>query len=116
MKYFSIEEFACPLTGEADMDADFLSMLDKARGIAGIPFVITSGFRSVEHNKSVGGKPNSAHLYGYAADIAVPNSRARFTIIESLIKAGFTRIGVANSFIHVDSDPSKPQEVMWYYG
>ena len=31
------------------------------------------------------------------------------TIISALLKAGFNRIGVAKSFIHVDDDPEKKQ-------
>jgi hypothetical protein len=28
---------------------------------------------------------------------------------------GFNRIGVANTFIHVDNDPSLPEDVIWTY-
>lgn len=35
---------------------------------------ISSGFRSAELNKKVGGKSNSQHLKGYAADICYANS------------------------------------------
>lgn len=33
--------------------------------------IITSGYRDLDHNRSVGGAKNSFHLYGMAADIAV---------------------------------------------
>ena len=36
-------------------------------------------------------------------------------MLEALIGAGFTRIGVAKTFIHVDCDMELPQEVMWMY-
>lgn len=35
--------------------------------------VISSGYRSQELNKAVGGARESNHLYGYAADIRIPN-------------------------------------------
>lgn len=115
MRYFSIVEFECPDCGRADMDETFLEMLDRARGIAQIPFYITSGFRCKKHNEEIGGKPDSAHLRGLAADIAVKDSRSRFKIVEALIRAGFKRIGIAKDFIHVDADMTKPDKVIWLY-
>lgn len=117
LKYFSYEEFASPdvpHSGEY-MDADFLSMLDSAREISGIPFKINSGYRTIEHNYEVGGKPNSSHIVGKAADIAVKGSRQRWVITQALIQAGFNRIGIAKTFIHVDSDDTKDPDVIWTY-
>jgi uncharacterized protein YcbK (DUF882 family) len=117
MKYFKIEEFESPdLKGSGvNMDKDFLDLLDKAREDAGVPFVITSGYRTQKHNKAVGGVEGSAHTKGLAADIRVLSGITRFKIISSLIKVGFKRIGVAKGFIHCDLDSTKPQEVAWIY-
>ena len=117
MKYFKLSEFDSPDmvgSGEA-MDREFLSRLDQARSLAGTSFRITSGYRTLEHNKKVGGVEDSSHTKGHAADIACSNSVYRFKIITSLLKAGFTRIGIADSFIHVDNDPSKSGNVIWTY-
>ena len=118
MKYFKLSEFDSPdLVGSGEaMDKEFLSRLDQARSLAGVPFKITSGFRTPQHNAKVGGVENSSHIIGHAADIACSNSVYRFKIITSLLKAGFTRIGIADSFIHVDNDPNKPANVTWVYG
>ena len=62
-------------------------MLDKARDIAGVPFVITSGFRTEVENKAVGGVANSAHLKGMAADIAVTN-QTRQKVLLGLLTCG----------------------------
>mgnify|MGYP003628816733 CR=1 FL=1 len=122
MKNFNLKEFDSPdLSGSGlNMDKDFLSMLDNARDIAKTPFKITSGYRTKEHNiaiyKKLGKKPiESSHLKGVACDIACSDSRARFLIINALLEAGFTRIGIANNFIHVDSDCEKSQNVIWTY-
>lgn len=115
MKNFDIEEFACPCCGEAKMDAVFLSAIDRARDVAGVPFVINSGYRCASHNEAVGGKPTSSHTRGMAADIKAVDSRSRFKIMEALVEVGFNRIGVANSFIHADVDDSKSPDVMWVY-
>ena len=117
MKNFNINEFESPdLVGSGQfMDSEFLSMLDKARDLANTSFVITSGYRTESHNKKVGGVSNSSHRIGKAADISCTDSRKRSQIITALLAAGFTRIGVASSFIHVDSDNFKSQDVIWTY-
>jgi uncharacterized protein YcbK (DUF882 family) len=104
------------------MKPEFLQKLDNARAIAGIPFKINSGFRTLAHNKSLIARglkavQNSPHLAGYAADIAIPNgaSKERFIIVNALLKAGFTRIGIDKTFVHCDCDPTKDKEVIWLY-
>jgi uncharacterized protein YcbK (DUF882 family) len=120
MKYFKPEEFACKCgcgAGYEDMDESLLRRLDKSRELAGIPFNLTSAVRCEDHNASVGGKPDSAHIGGFAVDISAVDSRARFKIVKALMDAGFTRIGInfQKGFIHVDSDPTKPHEVLFSY-
>ena len=117
MKYFKLSEFDSPDmvgSGEA-MDKDFLSRLDQARSLCNIPFRITSGYRSEAHNRKVGGVSNSSHKKGLAADIACTNSSARHIIVTALLKVGLNRIGIADTFIHVDMDSSKPANVIWTY-
>lgn len=122
LSYFSLSEFDSPdLPGSGkNMDSQFLSMLDNARSIAGISYKITSGYRTESHNAKVGGVPKgteskgSSHMYGYAADISANSGSQRWIIIKSLIDAGFNRIGIAKSFIHVDNDPDKPKAI-WTY-
>ena len=97
------------------MDKTFLLRLDEARERAGIPFIINSAYRTPEHNAKIGGKPNSSHLKGLAVDISVTNSRQRFIILNALIDVGFTRIGIADTFIHIDLDKEKSEKVVWTY-
>lgn len=97
------------------MNVNFLAKLDEAREIAEIPFIINSAYRTKEHNKKVGGKPNSSHLRGLAVDIKATDSRTRFLVLQALISVGFNRIGIAKTFIHVDDDESKSKEVAWLY-
>ena len=121
--HFTYKEFDCK-SGEGkgidNMNENFICMLDDAREIAGIPFNITSGYRTLEYNKALmeqGYKTSkdSSHLKGLAADISTPNSISRYKILNALLKIGFTRIGVGNTFIHCDTDIEKPQNVMWTY-
>lgn len=99
---------------DGNMDANFLHKLDKARSIAGLPFKINSAYRSPEHPLSIK-NPSSSHIKGLAVDISVTDSRTRFIIVDALIKAGFNRIGIADSFIHVDLDLDKSNKVIWTY-
>ena len=117
MKNFKTNEFDSPdEIGSGNlMDKRFLEMLDNAREIAGVSFRITSGYRSKAHNKKVGGVPQSSHRLGKACDIACTSSRHRFKIVNALIEAGFNRIGIADTFIHVDLDFDKTQNVIWTY-
>ena len=114
---FSPSEFDSPdLDGSGHrMDKSFLDRLQAARKLAGIPFKITSGYRTKEHNKKVGGSISSSHLKGVAADIYCENSGQRFLIVKCLLNAGFKRIGIGDKFIHVDSDKSKLSAIWHYY-
>ena len=117
MRYFKLEEFDSPdeLGSGCNMSQEILSMLDAARKIYGKPMRITSGFRTKTHNKKVGGVESSSHLKGLAADIACSESRNRFDMIRALLEVGFKRLGVAGTFIHVDIDNNKSQNVIWTY-
>ena len=115
MRYFKISEFNCICCGKDEMDKDFLERLDKAREWANTPFVISSGYRCKKHNKEVGGSSTSSHLKGIAADIVVMDSNQRYKILLGLLCVGFNRVGLGESFVHVDLDESKTQRVIWVY-
>lgn len=117
IQYFQPHEFDSPDkpgTGYK-MDYFFLKRLDRARGFAGIPFKINSGYRTKKHNKKVGGVEDSSHVKGLAVDIKIKTSEERYIIVKALIRAGFDRIGIGESFIHVDADESKQSPVIWVY-
>lgn len=99
---------------ETNMSKEFLFVLDEAREIAGIPFIINSAYRSPEHPLSIK-NPSSSHIKGLAVDIKATDSKTRFKIVQSLLKVGFTRIGIADTFIHVDLDLDKTKNVIWTY-
>lgn len=113
MKYFSTSEFDCQHTGENRMEQDFLSKLDSLRDYCGFPFVITSGYRSPSHPLEAVKEIPGTHAQGIAADIKITNSAHRYTIIKGALEHGFTGIGVAGDFIHLDTRGTLP--VMWTY-
>jgi len=99
---------------EYKMDVDFLVKLDKAREFAKVPFVINSAYRSPEHAESIK-NPTSSHIKGLAVDIKATDSRTRYKVLNALMHVGFNRIGIADTFIDVDDDKDKSQQVIWTY-
>ena len=117
LTHFLPSEFRCKCgcgAGMERMDSGFLMKLEEARELAGIPFVLSSAYRCPRHNRKVGGVEDSAHVRGYAADIRCVSSHDRFRLLAALMEAGFRRIELAPTWIHVDSDPEKPQDVAFY--
>ena len=96
------------------MNVDFLAKLDEAREFSGIPFIINSAYRSPTHPESIK-NPTSSHIKGLAVDIKAKDSITRFKVLDALIAVGFNRIGIAGTFIHVDLDLDKSQNVIWTY-
>lgn len=95
------------------LDPAFARRLDRARTKAGVPFKITSGRRTQVQNSRLGGAKRSSHLTGHGADLRARSGRVRLEIVRGLILAGFIRIGVYNSHIHVDDDLRLPQPALW---
>ena len=113
-RYFQIEDFACQETGENEIRYDFVSALDDLRGVCGFPFIITSGDRSPTHSAEARKARPGQHTLGIAADIKVTGGAQRHAIVSNAIKLGiFKGIGVAKTFIHVDTRDTDP--MIWTY-
>lgn len=117
LKHFTLDEFDSPdIPGSGvKMHPVFLETLDKVREVARIPFFINSGYRTLEHNKEIGGATHSAHLRGLAADIKAEEGFQKYRIIQAALLLGIRRIGIGRNFIHLDMDPELPQNVIWTY-
>jgi len=97
------------------LDIELVAMLDRARGLAGVPFVITCGLRTPEQNAALPESvKDSAHLTGNAVDLACEDSVTRFAMLRGLILAGFKRIGIYSAHIHADNSLTLPDQVCWY--
>lgn len=104
MKYFSREEMACKCGCKFNtVDYELAMVLDTLREFFNTPVTITSGCRCVDHNKAVGGSPNSKHLLGIAADIKVkgvsPKEVYEYLDTKYTTKYG---IGLYSSWVHID--------------
>ena len=113
-KYFKLSDFDCHQTGENKMKAEFVHRLDELRERCGWPFIVTSGYRSLNHGvekrKKNGG---GTHTKGIAADIRVLYGKQRHEIVKNAMAMGFTGIGIAKTFVHIDDRQDTP--VMWSY-
>jgi len=126
-RFFKWSEFDSPDDPGSGklMNPGFIAQLNQAReiceekfaGTAPTSFNITSGYRTKEHNKAVGGSDTSSHLLGVAADISFSSEEHMLAILASLFLAGFRRVGVDTEgyFIHVDADWNKDSPALWGY-
>lgn len=116
-KYFGASEFTrcVPSCSIEDMEQHFLDWLDSLRERCGFPLVLSSAYRTREHDISKGRSGNSAHTQGLAVDIRCYNNATRMRIVKAALDLGCRRIGIANTFVHVDVSTTLPQSVMWIY-
>lgn len=109
---FTLEEFACAdgtpvpkaFVGAVTVLATNLQVLRNELGEA---IHINSAYRTPAHNKAVGGKVNSQHIKGTAADITCRSKTPKqlAAIIEKLIASGKMQqggLGRYPSFVHYD--------------
>jgi len=119
-KNFTKAEFACKCPRDCDMkdggkmNPEFMRDLQVTREVYNDVMTIVSGLRCAWWNEKSGGKEDSAHLEGKAADISCTQSRQRFNM-KGVLRGLFCRIGTDKFFIHVDNDKNKAQDVEWVY-
>lgn len=99
LKYFRRHEFTNP----DRLSPRLLYMLDHTRALAQLPITITSDYRANDPR---------FHGEGLAVDFACPDSPSRFTFVEALLRAGFTRLGLYPNHIHADVGDG-PTRVLW---
>lgn len=105
-KYFSNDEITCNCgcgRGLDEINPILLDCLDKLRERWGSEIMVSCMYRCPEHNRDVGGEPNSQHLLGNAADIWVDGDYHEFYnfVVNSRL---FDAIGYypESEFVHVD--------------
>jgi uncharacterized protein YcbK (DUF882 family) len=70
-KNFKVREFLSPDTNKLILHELLVVIAQIVRDKYGKSITVTSGYRTVSHNKAVGGDPNSSHLQGKAMDFMV---------------------------------------------
>lgn len=114
---FKPEEFTCRHTGHCYMQPAFLERLQALRTEYGRPMRVTSGYRHPTHPvEARKGHSNGEHTLGTCADIACANGTERYHLVRLALKHGFTRIGIAKTFIHLGIGGGElPAPVLWEY-
>lgn len=110
--YFRRADFTCKETGENKIPDWFIDCLDTLRIACNFPLIVTSGYRSPLHSKEIVKDKPGEHTRA-AADLWVKDGVHRRAIVENALKLGFTGIGVAKTYVHVDMRDDTP--VMWTY-
>lgn len=96
------------------VDPGLYFLLEEIRADFGEPIYINSGYRSPEHNRKIGGAPNSFHVKGQAADIRPTRYKdsekwaralGRLKIIANRRCTG--GVGFYPTFVHVDLGPHR---------
>lgn len=90
---------------ESDLNPDLTNRVKTSFAALGIDKVkVTSGYRSPEDNKRVGGAEHSQHMHGNAMDIDVSgySTAERVQIIRTLSANGITGLGIGSNMIHAD--------------
>ena len=122
--FFTEAEFVCRATGACDMQMDFVAALDQMRERLGIPFAITSGFRSLQHPIEQKKSAPGPHALGQAADILLSHEYAFALLALGPIFPIITGIGlkqhgpVEERFIHLDcceATAYRPRPHVWSY-
>jgi uncharacterized protein YcbK (DUF882 family) len=103
---FSSEEFECKcgcgLGKFLLIDIKLIMLCEIVRILNGNkPTIISSGRRCPDHNKEVGGGPQSQHLYGKAADIYVDDPENVYSELCKLFPDHFG-FGLYPNRVHVD--------------
>lgn len=114
-KNFTVKEFACKDgSDEILIDCELVTILQCLRNNFGKPVLITSAYRTEEHNKRVGGAKSSQHLLGKAADIYIPGVSLQKIkdVIETIMPSrGGIIVYNKKGFLHVDTRETHYREV-----
>lgn len=117
--YFREEEFQqlTPSCSIVQMDDKLLEGIDLLRAAVGMPFVITSAYRSRDWDLAKGRTGNGSHTKGMAVDVSAPNSYFVRRVVEEALKLPqyFTGIGIGKLFIHLDVMYRPLAPLIWGY-
>jgi len=101
--HFQVREFRClDGTNTIYIDRNLVIALENVRSKYKRPIVFNSAYRTVRHNRRVGGVKDSCHIFGKAVDI--PYNKDLYTLLK---KSGLYVLN-EGSWLHCDSRYIQP--------
>lgn len=115
--HFTRAEFRYPDA----MDPTFIRWLNKLRKKVGFPLYVVSDYRPPARNAAAGGAKASAHMSKPCVAVDLGRAKGvgftaaqRFALVFAARDLGCRRFGIyENGNVHLDLDPTKPQDVIW---
>lgn len=99
---FNLQEFVSPDTQEVKIDSRLVTIVQLIRYRMGCEVIVTSGYRTEEYNRKIGGALHSLHMEGLAADLS-PKNHDLVRLFK--IAAEFEEIrglGIYERHVHID--------------
>lgn len=105
---FTPREIACRGSGTIKVSIVAMDKLQALRTKLDKPMVVHSAYRSLSHNRFVGGARDSLHMSGIAFDISMEGHDPHVFEWEAR-QAGFSGFGfyVRQNFMHIDTGPAR---------
>jgi uncharacterized protein YcbK (DUF882 family) len=111
--HLSWAELACrdrlktpyPLDWRETRARELAAAFEELRAAVGLPLVVLSAYRTIAHNRAIGGSPHSQHVEGRALDLAPPDGWTPLQLaavardIPEIVGVGFYP---ARGFVHID--------------
>lgn len=111
---FKVNEFACSDGTDTIIIHPFIPFICQiVRNHFNMPFTPNSAYRTVAHNKSIGGANNSNHIYGRAVDIPAIKGitpKQLYDYVDSLL-GDWGELGIYNWGIHFGVQNNKKRFV-----
>lgn len=98
---------------------DTAAKMEAIRTLLGVPIVVTSGYRSPQVNRAVGGAHDSAHCKGFAIDFIAPAFGTPFQVAKAIKDADplieFDQlIYECGQWCHISFDPLNRRQIMTF--
>lgn len=81
--------------------------MEDVRALLAHPILVTSGYRSAEVNRRVGGSPTSAHLQGHAVDFICPRAGTPRDVCQQIeaSRIEFDQLISEGNWVHISFAP-----------
>jgi zinc D-Ala-D-Ala carboxypeptidase len=90
-------------------------LLEQVRTLLGKPVLVSSGYRSPQVNRAIGGAANSAHMLGCAADFSCPSFGSPIEICRAVADSDISFDQLIHEFrawVHIAWAPSPRRQLL----